>query len=59
MGKPLRTLKVKDNTYEKIIKVQAMMTLQEGKKHSIDDVVSYLLNCLPDAKITIEGINQG
>lgn len=58
MGNNLITVKVKPKTHIDLVKVKAVMMLQDGKERSMNDIISYLLTLLPDAQVTIEGIKK-
>jgi len=54
----LITIKVKPKTHESLVKVKAVMMLQDGEERSMDDIISYLITLLPKAQVTIEGIKR-
>jgi len=58
MGINLITIKVKPKTHESLVKVKAVMMLQDGKERSMNDIISYLITLLPEAQVTIEGIKR-
>lgn len=58
MGSNLITVKVKPKTHEGLVKIKAVMMLQDGKERSMDDIISHLLTLLPKAKVTVEGIKE-
>ena len=49
----LKTVKVKEATYKELIKMVSVLQLEVEQRVSFDDVISYLIQQIPESEVSI------
>lgn len=53
-----KTIRIKDDTHENLLRIQSMLQLIHGRRFSIDDVIAFLLERLPPVEVSWRALEE-